>query len=176
MRKTIEFEFLGNNYRTHQFAAAIGVTLLCENDGELDPIAILTNTAVMTNNGWVQLNEANRIDDLVADSMGLISPADVLMGLCARVYSENFDFLGKWKPIDIPRRLVVPIDAEMEAPRMDPVISLVVIAGKATLRELEEYYSTEDAFKMYDVIAIDNLNKALGSEAALNEAKTRKHR
>ena len=176
MRKSVEFSIFGNNYRLTQFAAVTGLMLVCEDDAHGSaglPLRMLAETDVWTTDGWVALRDPGAIDRFVTDSLGMVNPVAVLDALCAKVHAENFGFLAEWKPVEIPRRLVVTIDAEMEAPRMDPVISLVVMAGKATLRELEEYYSTEDVFKMYDMIAVDNLNKALGSESAMAEAKAK---
>ncbi|XAO36673.1 hypothetical protein WP1_034 [Pseudomonas phage WP1] len=36
------------------------------------------------------------------------------------------------------------------------------------MRELEEYYSTQDAFKMIDIITAKSVNEALASEASQN--------
>ncbi len=176
MRKEFTFIVFGNNYRSKQFAAVNGVTLLCDKESADvgHPIAVLNETEVLTTDGWMPLRMPGAIDRYVTDAMGMVSPIVVLDVLCGRVYVDNFGFLNGWKPVNIPRRLVAAVDADMEETRMDPVISLVVMAGKATLRELEEYYSTEDVFKMYDMIAVDNLNKALGSEAAMAEAKSKR--
>jgi hypothetical protein len=176
MRKTIQFSVFGNNYRTRQFAAANGIDLLCSESGMESPVEMLSETEVLATNGWVSIGNSKCIDDFVKDAIGFASPTMVLDALCEKIYTENFGFLANWKPVKIPKRLVASIDAEMESPRMDPVISLVVMSGKATLKELEEYYSTEDVFKMYDMIAVDNLNKALGSEAAMAESKSRRGR
>lgn len=176
MRKEFTFVVFGNNYRSKQFAAVHGVMLLCDKETADvgHPLRVLDDTEVMTTDGWAPLRTPGAIDRYVTDAMGMVSPIVVLDVLCGRVYVDNFGFLNGWRPVQIPRRLVAAADVDMEAARMDPVISLVVMANKATLRELEEYYSTEDVFKMYDMIAVDNLNKALGSEAAMAEAKAKR--
>jgi len=38
--------------------------------------------------------------------------------------------------------------------------------GKATLKELETYYSLEDVYFMLEVISIDNHNRKLAADAA----------
>lgn len=169
MRKIIEFESMGNNYRCRQFSAAMGVALSCS-PNETHPLEMLSLSEVLTDEGWVPLSSAAAINRYVLDSLGFVAPSAVLETLCGKVYLLNFGFLKDWKPIDIPRRLIAKIDAS-ESPRMDPVMCIVLMTDKATLKELEEYYSTEDLFDMYDMIAVDNLNKALGSEAAAKEAK-----
>ena len=171
MRKTSQFSIFGNNYRTHQFAAARGVEMLCEGSASANPVALLSGTEVLATEGWLELSGIGAINALVKDSLGLAASLVVLDALCAKVYEENFGFLASWKPVAIPKRFVSTIDFKIEEYKIDPVISTVVMAGQATIRELEEYYSTEDAFKMYDMIAVDSLNKALGSEAAMADAK-----
>lgn len=43
---------------------------------------------------------------------------------------------------------------------MTRVIGLLVGRQVATLRELEEYYSVEDAYKMAEILQVDGYNKA----------------
>lgn len=177
MRKTIEFDLFGNMYRVKEFAAAYGVEVLCAADGNPShPITVLQCCHVWNGNEWIPLDSRQTINALVTDAAKMTQPAQVLEQLIARVYQFNFDFLQSWKPVHVPRRLMTELPKDMEDPRIDPVISLIAMADKATMRELEEYYSTRDAFKMYDMIAIDGLNKALGTEAAIADAKSKARR
>jgi hypothetical protein len=177
MRKTIEFDLFGNMYRLKEFAAADGVEILCAADGNPShPLVVLQCCDVWTGEQWIPLDNRHNVNTLVTDAMKMTQPAQVLDQLIARIYQFNFDFLQGWKPINVPRRLMADLPKDIEAPRIDPVISLIAMADKATMRELEEYYSTRDAFKMYDMIAVDSLNKALGTEAAVAEAKSKARR
>lgn len=176
MRNIHPFEVCGNVYRVKDFSATDGVVVISgdEPNGLPHPMTLLKHCEVFATDGWVELTTREAVNDLVNDALGIIRPVDVLHMLLVRIYEINFAFLKSWKPLDIPRRLTSDLPDGMAAPRMDPVISLIVMAEKATLKELEEYYSTEDAFKMYDMIAVDNLNKALSAESAMNEAKSKR--
>lgn len=48
---------------------------------------------------------------------------------------------------------------------VDPFIAHVVSRRLATLKELEEYYGTEDLFDMLEIIAVDDNNQAVANEA-----------
>jgi hypothetical protein len=175
MRNVTEFDLYGNQYRVKEFAAVNGVDILCaDEEHPTNPIAMLKCCDVWTGEDWTALDSAQKINVLVNDAMKMTHPIQVLEQLIARIFDFNFDFLQTWKPIDIPRRLMAETPKEVADARIDPVISLIAMNDKATMRELEEYYSTRDAFKMYDMIAVDNLNKALGTESAMADAKSKR--
>jgi hypothetical protein len=71
--------------------------------------------------------------------------------------------------VKTPRRFFSDIE-QNKLEQEDPHIERVIAAKYATLRELQEFYSTADLFRLLDVIANDNLNAALASEAARAEA------
>ena len=45
-----------------------------------------------------------------------------------------------------------------------PVIGAVVGHGSATLRDLQEIYSAEDAYDLLEIIMVDNYNERLVSQ------------
>ena len=49
---------------------------------------------------------------------------------------------------------------------MDGFIGAIVASGKATLKELKESYTLEDAFDLWEVIAVTNYNEFLAIEHA----------
>jgi len=44
------------------------------------------------------------------------------------------------------------------------LIGVVISAGKATLRELEEFYSTEDVYDLMEIIIVDATNREIAQE------------
>ena len=57
---------------------------------------------------------------------------------------------------------------------LDPVVSQVIEAGKATLRELRECYSLEDLYMMWDVIYNAKRAQWLAHENARNAMDRRR--
>lgn len=49
---------------------------------------------------------------------------------------------------------------------VDGFIGAIVASGKATLKELKESYTLEDAFDLWEVIAVTNYNEFLAIEHA----------
>lgn len=49
---------------------------------------------------------------------------------------------------------------------MPRVIAIIVGAGKATLKELQTFYSIRDAYDLLELIAIDNENERRMIESA----------
>lgn len=47
---------------------------------------------------------------------------------------------------------------------MPRLTAIIVSAGKATLRELQTFYSVRDAHDMLEIIAVDNTNQRKLSE------------
>ena len=43
---------------------------------------------------------------------------------------------------------------------------MLISCGKASLKELETYYSLEDAYTLYEVIIVDNHNEHMHAEHA----------
>lgn len=68
-------------------------------------------------------------------------------------------------------RLTLPRFAENAVPQLDfknvdGVIGAIVGEGLATLRELKERYTLEDALDLYEIIAVRRTNEALAVQHA----------
>ena len=47
----------------------------------------------------------------------------------------------------------------MDYKNIEPFLGAIVSSGKATLKELKESYTIEDAFNLFEIIAIDAYNE-----------------
>ena len=168
-RKTENFEFFGNKFRIKQFAAVRGMEILEKEN--LDPTEVLECTEVRTENGdWVLLDNDDDINKYVKDVINHIPPLNVMKILMSEVRLFNFRFLDGWAPVRIPSRF--QSDAKsISSAYTQPIIANLMSEDYATLRELEEYYSLEDAFKMFNVMLTKAVNTALSHEAAEQKAR-----
>lgn len=159
----------GVTYRVAQYSAIVGVELIDVMNQE-SPFVVLANTEVKIDGGWARLDNAKAINDYVVDVAGALQPRYVLSILTSKVMDFNFGFLGTWKKIKVPSRFRSEIDM-VEVASVRPMIATIIQEGLATMRELEEYYSVDDAFKMLDVITAKAVNSALAHEEAVERAK-----
>jgi hypothetical protein len=136
------------------------------------PVLLLKDTSIKVGQKkWVPLDNRVAINDYVKDVLGIMNGHEVIDSVLALITEYNFGFLSTWKPIHIPARLCAPIgDKEKVTFEDDPVMAQLIANQIATMKELEEYYSLQDAFRMYDILISDNLNKALSAEASHKEA------
>lgn len=56
---------------------------------------------------------------------------------------------------------------------MNPIVATVISAGMATLRELDEYYGTQDMYDLLEIIAVDAHNRRVFQERAVAKARRR---
>lgn len=61
----------------------------------------------------------------------------------------------------------------MDYKNVDPLIATIIADGKATLKELKESYSLEDAFYLYEIIAVTRYNEYLAIEHARKQGAHR---
>jgi hypothetical protein len=170
--KTKTFVCCGGLYRTKEFPAVAGLELLYKGE-DAAPDEVLIHTEVNIDGEWYALNNRDAINDFVKDLIGVLPPLFVLKELVSAVKDENFGFLADWRGVKVPNRFL----SEAKTVRSEysaPIISNLIQAEKATLRELEEYYSVHDAFKMFDIVLVNTVNKAFAQEQADREAKRRK--
>jgi hypothetical protein len=169
-RQTVEFIAFGVSYRTKEFGAAESFAFLDRLD-TLQPVDMLRYTEVLTEGGqWARLSDPQNINAYVRDICRALKAHEVLQALITLVRELNFGFLNTWKPVPIPSRFV----SNAEHRKLDhiaPIMSRLISEHLASLNELQEFYSLNDAFDMYDVFANENLNKALSTEAASKEAR-----
>ncbi|MDR5757646.1 hypothetical protein [Caballeronia sp. LZ035] len=173
-RETFEHTSFGVTYRTKQFSAAYGFRVMGSGLAAIRPTEMLSLTEVRAENGeWVRLDNEAAIDAYVRCLAGSLAPRIVLAGVMKVVNKFNWGFLDEWKVVKIPSRF--RSDAQqVSRDNVDPFVSRIVADHYATHRELEEYYSLEDAFKMYDEICVNTVNKLLQQEQAEIDAKSKR--
>lgn len=168
-KKTKMFDAFGLNYRTTQFSAVEGLAIM-KQGAEVRPDIFLKDTYVVFPDAEFRLNTPENVDKYVMDVVANLTPRIVLTGIMGIISDFNFGFLSNWKPIHVPARFTSGVEA-ITSDFVDPLISSIVQAGTASLRDLEEYYSLEDAFAMMDIMTAKGVNEAMAHEAAQEEAK-----
>ncbi|QIQ66540.1 hypothetical protein debbie_41 [Pseudomonas phage debbie] len=173
-REIKPFNMFGVHYTSRQFSAVDGLSMMSEIQS-VPPEELLKCTDVLAHPEdhpegiWLPLTAAN-INLYVVDRAKVIAPVQVLALLSEVVIDWNFGFLKDWTGVKIPSRFVEDIKSVKTAHSPSVVASLVA-NGSASMRELEEYYSTQDAFKMIDIMTAKSVNEALASEASHNRIK-----
>lgn len=167
-KKTKEFSAFGVKYRTCHFSAVRGLEVMAAGE-RAHPCEMLSETEVFVEgSGWLSLSRPEVINEHVKDPVGIVSPRLALNGILSLVRDYNFEFVHRWKGTKVPTRFLS--DAKtISSSNIDPLIDQLMQDGVATLRELEEYYSIEDAFKMFDSIMIKGINQALAHEASMKK-------
>ncbi|WP_261525992.1 hypothetical protein [Burkholderia multivorans] len=173
-RQAKEFESFGVRYRIQQMSAfeAFAFVMMKE---EPNPIDILRSSAAeaKVDGRWVALDSAEAVDAYVRDVAGALQPRAVLNGLVRVATEYNWGFLNTRKQEKVPSYLrsdstVRSVDG------VSPIMGAIIATGKASLRELQEFYSLADAFQIFDVIFADQLNKAQASYDAAQAMKTKR--
>ena len=165
MINTVSFEAFGVKYKTKQFAAAKALRLM-DRLAWVHPVDLLETTEA----DGVCLDTPEAINKAILDRAGILAPREVLNGILALVKEANYGFISAWKGVKVPRRFINEAATTIST-HADPLISVLIQEDVATLKELEEYYSLEDAFTMFDIVMAKNVNAALSHEAAMNESK-----
>jgi hypothetical protein len=164
--KTKTFIIFGREYKTVQYAAVPALEIMA-NSHNMRPEEILRQTWAKDSDGhWVQLDAREPINAHVVGSSGTIPPRMVLQALLKAVNEFSFGFVSGWQGVKVPRRFTEGSEPR-ESQHADPLIATLFSEHVASLRELEEYYSLEDAFKMFDVLVAKGVNAALANEAAM---------
>jgi hypothetical protein len=169
--KTKSFEMFGVSYRSIQFSAVRALEMIAAQN--VSPLEALERTSVLVGEDWVELDSRERVNQYVRDRAELISPHLVLRGLLKTVGDHSCGIAKGWKGVKIPTRFTADGQGltTRRSAHVDPVVETILQHDAATLRELEEYYSLEDAFKMLDVIVAKGVNDALAQEAAAKNAR-----
>ena len=171
MRKSKEFSAFGVEYRSRQLSAVAAFAILAH--GDTHPCQLFEHTEVKDEHGqWAALSDPKNLDDYVLDVTGSLVPRVVLNGIISLVRDHNFGFLHDWHGVKVPGRFQVDT-GNVASAQSDPIIAQLIAQEIASLRELEEYYSLEDAFKMFDIMVAKSVNEAKASEAATKAAKKR---
>jgi hypothetical protein len=162
--KTEIYTIFGNSYKTTQFTAIPALEIM--KSETTAPLVLLSKTSAMDENGeWTPLDSRQAVNKLVKDPLNMIAPRAVLSELMQQVDMINFGFLLSWHGVKIPSRFASGRDG-IVSQHVDPIVSQIIQNDSASMRELEEYYSLEDALKMVDVMAVKGLNTALAHEDA----------
>jgi hypothetical protein len=172
--KTKMFESFGVRYQVTQMSAAKAFAVFLAQGADPEPLDALAGMVVLdSERGAVPLNDQVSVNTFVRDTRTIVKPRLVLNGLVAVAFDFNCGFLKSRKRIKVPSYLRSDSEPQ-ELGGEDPVLSALIADDKATLRELEEYYSLEDAFRIYDVFFNAQLSKAKAQHAAMKEAKSRR--
>jgi hypothetical protein len=170
-RQTREFTAFGIAYRTKQFDAVSGMRFV-DTRGADHPCRMLATTEAWHDGAWHSLATPENINRYVYDGARCVSPLMVLRGIVSVIREFNFSFIGTWKGVRVPSRFLTDVDG-VASQNVLPMISALIQQEAASLKELEEYYSLEDAFKMFDVMTSKGVNEALANERAMKKAERR---
>jgi hypothetical protein len=186
MRKQMTFDLFGSSYRIRQMAATEGLKRLeSEKPMEEDAVAVLAeaeahvfdSAAKQGRGAWVPLGSAQAVDTYVKDCregvghMFMLRPQQVLQHLLSAVHNHNFSFAAGWSFVKFPKRLQAA-DIAWEPPKeIGGLILSLMSSRQATLKELQTFYSVEDAYFMQQAMASDSLRSALLHEDAMKEAE-----
>lgn len=165
-----KFKAFGVDYKSQQFSAVNGLALLSQD--EMNPTELLSLTEVKVGDDWFSLSEPENINLYLKDIIDILPPLLVLNGIQSIVTELSFGFLNSWSGVKVPRRFLNNIES-VTSENSEPMITHLVGSDIATLRELEEYYSLEDAFKMFDIMMVKSVNEALANEEATKTARSR---
>ncbi|AWN08528.1 hypothetical protein HOV04_gp26 [Xanthomonas phage XcP1] len=169
--KSTQFTAYGVRYRTKQFTAIQGLEILSKTE-KISPVDVLLNTEVQVDGVWLTLSDPFNINEYVKDATLILPAIAVLNGVVDLVRDYNFGFIGDWSGVKVPKRLTEQ-SSSVSSNHVSPMVSQIIQDGAATMRELEEYYSLQDAFKLFDVMVAKGLSEALANEAASKKVKRR---
>ena len=84
-----------------------------------------------------------------------------------RIFDDGvqLQFFSQWQSLNFPRVDSGEI-AFLDYKNIDPFIGSLISSGKATLKELKESYSLEDAYILWEVITVTKYNEFLAIEEA----------
>ena len=169
--ETQQFEFVGKCFRTKLHPAVPGLKVLYGKNEH--PVDVLRFTEVLRDGEWHKLDNATTINEHLKDPAKIIPPLMLLEEMVRLVKGINFGFLSDWEGARVPQRFITQ-SKTVTSQYNEPIVSNLIQADKATLMELETHYSTEDAFKLFDIVLVDTINKAYANEDAQKAAKNRK--
>ena len=72
----------------------------------------------------------------------------------------DFWFFNRWRDLRLGKKLKLNIPHEPLHKNIDWMVAEVVARRLATLRELQQYYSLEDLYLMWEALAVDNFERA----------------
>ncbi|WP_017349814.1 hypothetical protein [Pantoea sp. A4] len=168
MRKVNQWSAAALTFKTREFDARTGSEIMFRIN-EVEPVDLLKETEVLVGGQWLPLTEEN-IDLHVHDEFAVLTPLNMLELLLNTVKEHNFGFVINRKSVRFPTRFQKDAGKMTQSEALDPLLAMIVGSGRATLRELEEYYSFRDAYDMADLITAETVNRLLANEQAEKEA------
>lgn len=163
-RETKYFDAFGVNYRSLQFSAVQGLDLM-ELSSDMTPFQVFSLTEAQFDGQWQKLDSRHAINAYVSDLAKILPPFTVLRAVMGIVSELNFGFLTSWKGVKVPDRFIDG-SAAVASSNSKPLVAQLQANGSASLKDLEEYYSLEDAFKLFDMNVAKGVNDAYANEAA----------
>jgi len=171
-RKTVKFELAHKDFKTTQFSAFHSYEMIFGE--ELSPEEVLKDTYMLLSDGnWARLDENSTISALIFHPERVESPLSTLTRLMEKVKEVSCVCMYKWESVKVPKRFISSAST-VESPRGMPILSTLFTEKLATLHELQEFYSLDDALRMYDDFTVQNINKALQQEKATADAKSKR--
>lgn len=168
-KKTSQFIAFGVKYRTTQFSAVTGLEFTSRT-ADLHPCEILGQTDVKIGAVWRSLSDPKVINMGVTDKARVVSPLMVLNGIISLVRDFNFAFIDNWRGVKVPTRFLDQTNS-VSSENIDPIVRQLIQDDVATLKELEEYYSMEDAFKLFDTLMVKGINQAIAQEDSMKKSR-----
>ncbi|SAK95409.1 hypothetical protein AWB78_05337 [Caballeronia calidae] len=168
MREQSSFNAFGVNYRTKHFAAYYAAQIFEKLD-EIHPTELLALTEVKDGDSWVSLAAPSAIDRFVRDVCGVLRPHEALASIMGLVKQYNFGF--KVPQLYVSRRFRSKGEEPDDPDGENPILARLYMEGKASWRELQEWYSLEDAYRMHREWLKAKLKEAREIEAARKEAE-----
>jgi hypothetical protein len=172
-RKTVKFELGHRNFKSKQLSAFHAYEVLFGNDGDVSPEELLQDTYIEAGSGWIRLDSEDIINEHIFHPANLESPLSMLTRLMDKIRRESCGCMYEWNHVKVPRRFLSDA-ATVESPRGMPILSTLYTEKLATLQELQDFYSLDDALRMYDDFTVQNINKALSQEKAMSESRAKK--
>jgi hypothetical protein len=168
-RKLKEFNTFNLRFRTMQIGA-VSAFAEVSREGMPDPMDVLPLIEVQVGEEWIRLDSREKVNRYVRESTGFIPAYTVLESILMGWLDVNTGFLKTWKPIRVPNYLRGDTEVR-QAAGIDPIVAAIINSGKASLRELEEYYSLEDAIRLFDVNMAANITSADAHYVATKKAE-----
>lgn len=169
MRKTEEFSAFGITIEVTQFSATEGLEILFSKNKQ-DVLKMFSSSKIKTENGFESIKTKQQINFIFEDIAGILPPVTVLTAMMKLVENFNFGFLSEWNSVKVPERFTSN-SRSVSSKNTPSIVAQLIQDGIANKRELEEYYSLQDAFEMLDIMTAKAVNAALSQEAAERAAK-----
>lgn len=108
-------------------------------------------TSVKVDGQWVGLTDDDVVNAVLPDWEALVE-------IETAAVDYNFGFLDSWRPIRVPASME-PQYSTITSRHANPIVSALVSAEMATILELREHYSLEEAFQMLDIATAKSVNE-----------------